>query len=58
MTGKRTFTNLADAMDARHSDVDYFYTSRLPREPEGGIDDVHFHATLPRTARLNLTVGF
>ncbi len=45
-------------LDARHSDVDYFYTSRLPGEPIGGIDDVHFHATLPRTARLNLIVGF
>ena len=29
-----------------------------PGEPIGGIDDVHFHATLPRTARLNLIVGF
>ena len=44
--------------DARHSDIDYWYTSRLPGEPAGGIDDLHFHPTLPRTARISLIVGF
>ena len=24
-------------------DIDYYYTSRLPGEPAGGVDDVHFH---------------
>jgi TonB dependent receptor len=41
-----------------NSDIDYFYTSRLPGEPLGGVDDIHTHPTLPRTARLNLVVGF
>ncbi len=54
----RLALDVFNLLNARHSDVDYFYTSRLPGEPAGGIDDVHFHATLPRTARLNLTVGF
>ena len=40
------------------SDIDYFYTSRLPGEPAEGVDDIHFHPVLPRTARLNLIVGF
>jgi len=40
------------------SDIDYFYTSRLPGEPPGGVDDIHTHPTLPRTARINLIVGF
>jgi hypothetical protein len=47
--------NLANAMA---SDVDYFYTSRLPGEPLSGVDDIHTHPTLPRTARINLIVGF
>ena len=45
-------------LDASASDIDYFYTSRLPGEPAAGIADVHLHPTLPRTARVNLVVGF
>jgi hypothetical protein len=45
-------------LDAKASDIDYFYASRLPGEPAEGIDDVHFHPTLPRTARVSLIVGF
>jgi outer membrane receptor protein involved in Fe transport len=40
------------------SDVDYFYTSRLPGEPLDGIADIHTHPTLPRTLRLVLRVQF
>ena len=40
------------------SDIDYFYTSRLPGEPAGGVDDVHFHPSIPRTARVLLNVDF
>jgi outer membrane receptor protein involved in Fe transport len=47
--------NLFNAAD---SDIDYFYTSRLPGEPVGGVDDIHTHPTLPRTARVSLIVGF
>ena len=32
------------------SDVDYFYTSRLPGEPAGGIEDFHTHPAAPRRA--------
>jgi hypothetical protein len=45
-------------LNAKHSDIDYFYTSRLPGEPLDGVDDIHTHPTLPRTARVNLVVGF
>jgi hypothetical protein len=44
--------------NARDSDIDYFYASRLPGEPLQGIDDIHTHPTPPRTARVNLVVGF
>lgn len=47
--------NLFDAVD---SDIDYYYPSRLPGEPLDGINDIHLHPTLPRTARVNLVVGF
>jgi hypothetical protein len=47
--------NLLNAPD---SDIDYFYTSRLPGEPLEGIADIHTHPTLPRTARLDFIIGF
>ena len=46
-----------NVLNAQHSDVDYFYRSRLRGEPDG-IDDVHTHPALPRTARLTLALGF
>jgi outer membrane receptor protein involved in Fe transport len=45
-------------LNAQDSDIDYYYASRLPGEPLGGVNDIHFHPTLPRTARINLIVGF
>ena len=44
--------------NAEVSDVDYFYTSRLAGEPEGGVEDIHFHPALPRSARVGLQFSF
>lgn len=44
--------------DSDVSDIDYFYTSRLPGEPPGGVDDIHLHPSLPRSARVTLQVGW
>ena len=38
--------------NAKASDVDYYYTSRLPGEPAAGVPDVHFHPSEPRAVRL------
>jgi len=45
-------------LDATVADIDYFYTSRLPGEPAEGVDDVHTHPAIPRTARLSLQLSF
>jgi outer membrane receptor protein involved in Fe transport len=47
-----------NAFNAQDSDIDYYYASRLQGEPAGGVNDIHLHPTLPRTARVNLIVGF
>jgi outer membrane receptor protein involved in Fe transport len=47
--------NLLNAAD---SDIGYYYVSRLPGESLAGVSDIHFHPTLPRTARVRLSVGF
>ena len=40
------------------ADIDYFYASRLPGEPLLGVDDIHTHPSIPRTARVSLQVTF
>ena len=47
--------DLFNLLDAEDSDVEYFYASRLPGEPAGGVEDVHFHPMESRSARLTLT---
>jgi outer membrane receptor protein involved in Fe transport len=54
----RVSLNIFNVLNAQDSDIDYYYASRLPGEPLGGVNDIHFHPTLPRTARINLIVGF
>jgi hypothetical protein len=44
--------------DAEVSDIDYFFESRLPGEPPEGVEDIHFHAAIPRSVRLALRVSF
>jgi outer membrane receptor protein involved in Fe transport len=44
--------------DRKASDVDYYYASRLPGEPAGGVDDIHYHPVEPRTLRLTLKATF
>ncbi len=45
-------------LDSNASDIDYFYTSRLPGEPQSGVDDVHTHPTLPRSVRFVVRIQF
>ncbi len=40
------------------NDIDYYFVSRLPGEPSGGVADVMTHPTLSRSARINLAIGF
>jgi outer membrane receptor protein involved in Fe transport len=54
----RLIGELFNLFDARVSDIDYYYTSRLPGEPLAGVDGVHTHPAPPRTARLGLRVSF
>jgi hypothetical protein len=45
-------------LDAKVSDIDYYYASRLPGEPADGVDDVHTHPSPPRTFRIGLVASF
>lgn len=45
-------------LNSAASDIEYFYTSRLPGEPAEGIEDIHTHPVPPRSVRISLGVGF
>jgi len=56
--GLRLGLDIFNLLDARNSDIDYFYTSRLKGEVPGGVDDIHTHPAEPREFRLSLTTRF
>jgi hypothetical protein len=58
MRGLRAQVEILNILNAQVSDIDYYYASRLPGEPAGGVEDVHFHPTQPRSARLSVVFGF
>ena len=54
----RANLQIYNLLDARVSDIDYYFASRLPGEPIGGVDDIHVHPAVPRTLRVSLVLGF
>jgi len=54
----RVVFEVFNIFDAEVSDIDYFYTSRLPGEPEDGVEGIHLHPALPRSAWVGLQVSF
>lgn len=56
--GVRFSFEVFNLLNAKVSDVDYFYTSRLPGEPAGGVDDIHFHPAESRSFRIGLAREF
>ena len=44
-------------LDAQVDDIAYYYTSRLPGEPAGGVKDVHFHPAERRSFRVGASVA-
>ena len=47
-----------NALDSDDHDIDYFYASRLPGEPEEGIEDLHYHPVEPRNVRLTFSIKY
>ena len=50
--------SIFNLFDAKASDIDYFYASRLPGEPMAGVEDVHTHPAEPRELRVSITRRF
>ena len=54
----RVTTDVFNLFDAKNSDIEYYFASRLPGEPLQGVADIHFHPVVPRTMRVSMIVGF
>ncbi len=54
----RVDVDVFNILDADASDIDYFYTSRLPGERPEGVDDVHFHPVERRAIRVGVMTSF
>jgi hypothetical protein len=55
--GVRLDVTVLNLLDEEHSDIQYWFESRLPGEPAGGVEDVHFHPSEPRQIRVGLSWG-
>lgn len=49
---------LLNLLNSQASDIEYFYASRIPGEPEAGVEDKHLHPMEPRSLRLRLAYRF
>jgi outer membrane receptor protein involved in Fe transport len=45
-------------LNTQASQIDYFYTSRLPNEPAEGVADRHFHPVEPLAVRFTVAKAF
>jgi hypothetical protein len=50
--------DVLNLLDRTNDDIAYYYTSRLPGEPAGGVDDVHLHPAEPRLVRFSVMKKF
>ena len=57
--GKYDFRiDVLNAFDSGDDDITYYYASRLPGEPEEGVEDFHFHPIEPRNLRASVSWKF
>lgn len=56
--GVRVQLDALNLLNTPASQIDYFYTSRLPGEPATGVADRHFHPVEPRAMRLTVAGQF
>jgi len=50
--------DILNLFNTQANDITYFYASRLPGEPVGGVGDIHFHPVEPRQFRFTVTARF
>jgi hypothetical protein len=56
--GLRLQLDVLNLFNAKTNQIEYYYLSRLPGEPIGGVADRHVHPAEPLTIRLTLAARF
>jgi hypothetical protein len=56
--GLRIQLDVLNLFNAQTNQIEYFYLSRLPGEPIGGVADRHVHPAEPRAVRLTVAARF
>jgi hypothetical protein len=56
--GLRLQLDVLNLINAKTNQIEYYYLSRLPGEPIGGVADRHVHPAEPLTIRLTLAARF
>lgn len=56
--GLRIQLDVFNLFNSKASQIDYYYTSRLPGEPLTGVRDVHSHPVEPLALRLTASANF
>ena len=52
------FMSLENLLDTEYREAQFFFTSRLPGEPAGGVPDIHFTPGTPRSVLGGLALRF
>jgi hypothetical protein len=50
--------DILNLFNARTNQIEYYYASRLPGEPIGGVANRHIHPAEPLAVRLTLAARF
>jgi outer membrane receptor protein involved in Fe transport len=56
--GLRLQLDVLNLFNAQTNQIEYYYLSRLPGEPLGGVADRHVHPAEPSAVRLTLAARF
>jgi outer membrane receptor protein involved in Fe transport len=56
--GLRLQLDVLNLFDAQTNQIEYYYLSRLPGEPIGGVADRHVHPAEPRAVRATVAMKF
>ncbi len=56
--GWRVWIDYFNVANAKVSDIEFYYTSRLPGEPPAGVNDIHTHPENSFLIRANLKAVF
>ena len=57
LKGWRASVDFFNIVGNKTTDIDYYYTSRLPGEPAAGVNDIHTHPADPLQVRATIRAG-